>query len=62
MVYTKFNAAANLNLGYIRGISPTGAPQKQKLFTPVGRMRETLFGINSLDVIPVTPDISPEPD
>jgi hypothetical protein len=60
LAFTKYHAASDRNLGYVRGISPTGAPQKQKLFTPIARMRTTEFGINALDIIRVTPDVSPE--
>ena len=62
LAFTKYHAASDRNLGYVRGISPTGAPQKQKLFTPISRMRDTQFGVNALDIIRVTPDISPEPE
>ncbi len=62
LAFTKYHAASDRNLGYIRGISPTGAPQKQKLFTPIARMRTTEFGINALDIIRVTPGNSPEPE
>jgi hypothetical protein len=62
LAFTRYHAASDRNLGYVRGISPTGVPQKQKLFTPVSRMRGTVFGVNALDVIRVTPDFSPEPE
>jgi hypothetical protein len=60
LTFTKYHAASDRNLGYVRGISPTGAPQKQKLFTPIARMRNTDFGIHALDVIRITPDVFPE--
>ena len=60
LAYTKYHGASDRNLGYIRGISPMGSPQKQKLFTPINLMRDTDSGIYALDVIRVTTDVVPE--
>jgi hypothetical protein len=57
LAYTRYKSNVDLNLVYVRGISETGNPQRQKLITPAVTMRNTLFGANSLDAIRVPPDV-----